>query len=292
MQPATDPVSARPTPVLAAHNVSTSAVSWPAIAAGTVVAAAVSLLLVALGAGAGLGSLSPWPHAGASITSFTLMSAIGLIVVQWLSAGLGGYISGRLRTKWASLHTHEVFFRDTAHGLITWAMATLLVSVAAAVIAGSTIGAGTHAMSSLGAAATPGASNVATSNAGVDPYEVDSLLRPASVDSQSISNDVRAQSTHILTQALATGDVPASDLAYLTEVVSIEARVSPAEARTRVDAVLAKLKTAHEQALRATDSARKAGESASIFTALAMLIGAFIACIAAALGGHRRDVHD
>ena len=289
MQPATDRVFALPAPTLAPSTVSTSAVSWPAIAAGTVVATAVSLLLVVLAAGFGLGTLSPWPNAGASITSFTMISAIGLIVVQWLSAGIGGYISGRLRTRWTSLHHHEVFFRDTAHGLITWAMATLLMSVAGAIIAGSIAGVASHAMPS-GQAAAPDASDP-TLGSGLD-YEVDSLLRPAGVQSQSSSNELRAQTTRILAHGLVTGDVPASDVGYLTQVVNTEARVLPAEAQNRVAAMLAELKRTHDEALRAADSARKAGESASIFTGLAMLIGAFIACVAAVLGGHRRDIHD
>jgi hypothetical protein len=69
-----------------------------------------------------------------SATSFAVTSAIWLIVTQWLSSGFGGYVAGRLRTRWIGTHTHEVFFRDTAHGLITWAVATVLV---AAVLAGA-----------------------------------------------------------------------------------------------------------------------------------------------------------
>jgi hypothetical protein len=283
MQTSIDPVAGYPDPVLANSDRSSSAVSWAAIAAGTVVAAAASLLLVALGAGAGFGALSPWPHAGASVVTFTFMTAIGLIVVQWLSAGIGGYVTGRLRTKWASLHTHEVFFRDTAHGLITWAAATLLVSAAAAIIAASTAGV-------AAVAANTG------SQTAIDPYDVDTLLRPmtaetASAANQSAASELRGQATRILSAGLVKGDVPAGDQAYLTQVVGAEARVSPADAQTRVDVMVAKVKADHDRAIQAADTARKAARSASIFTALAMLVGAFIACITAALGGRRRDVH-
>jgi hypothetical protein len=81
----------------------------------------------------------------------------GAVVTQWLSAAAGGYIAGRLRQRWLATHTHEVFFRDTAHGLITWAVATLCI---AAILAGSMtslVGAGAHAMGGLAAAAGPGA---------------------------------------------------------------------------------------------------------------------------------------
>jgi hypothetical protein len=93
---------------------STSGVAWPAIIGGAFAAVALSLILLALGSGLGLASVSPWSNAGVSATTFTVMTAVWLIVVQWLASGLGGYLTGRLRTKWVGLHTHEVFF--SRHG--------------------------------------------------------------------------------------------------------------------------------------------------------------------------------
>jgi len=72
---------------------------------------------------------------GASLTTFGIVAAIGLIVVQWLSAGLGGYVTGRLRTKWANVHTHEVFFRDTAHGFLAWGLATVFMVALFSIVA-------------------------------------------------------------------------------------------------------------------------------------------------------------
>lgn len=109
-----------------------SAVSLPAILAGTIVAIAVSLTLGVIGTGFGLASLSVWPGVGAAAKTFTIGTGIWLIVTQWLSAAIGGYIAGRLRTRWHGLHTDEVFFRDTAHGFVTWALATLVVAMVAA----------------------------------------------------------------------------------------------------------------------------------------------------------------
>ncbi len=108
-----------------------SAVSWSAIFAGTVTAIGTSLMLLAIGSAFGLASVSPWPGAGAMPETFTIGAGIWLIVMQWLSAAMGGYIAGRLRTRWQSLHTDEVFFRDTAHGLLTWASATIIVATVA-----------------------------------------------------------------------------------------------------------------------------------------------------------------
>ena len=134
-----------------------SAASWPAIFAGAVVAVAVSVILVALGGGLGFAIISPWPGHGASATAFTINAAIWLIVSQWVSAAVGGYIAGRLRTKWVGTHTHEVFFRDTAHGLVTWSVATLLVAIVLASSATSVIGGGMRAVGGAASAGLQGA---------------------------------------------------------------------------------------------------------------------------------------
>lgn len=123
----------------------TSAVTWSAIWAGTVVAISASLILLTIGSAFGLASVSPWPGVGARPTTFTIGAGIWLIVMQWLSSALGGYVTGRLRTRWQSLHTDEVFFRDTAHGLLTWGTATIIVVTVSVLVA------------ALSAAATPAA---------------------------------------------------------------------------------------------------------------------------------------
>src|SRR6201985_1794282 len=82
-----------------------SAVSWAAVIAGGVAAVAITLLLVALGTGIGLSSVSPWTSSNPSSTTFTLLAAVWLIIVQWLSSGLSGYLAGGLRTKWGGTHT-------------------------------------------------------------------------------------------------------------------------------------------------------------------------------------------
>ena len=109
-----------------------SPLSWSAIIAGTVGAVALTIALFALGSAFGLASVSPWPGVGARPASFTIGAGVWMIVTQWLSAAVGGYLAGRLRTRWHGLHTDEVFFRDTAHGLLTWATATVLMAIVAA----------------------------------------------------------------------------------------------------------------------------------------------------------------
>jgi hypothetical protein len=104
------------------------AVDWSAIWAGTAAAIAITLLLLALGAGFGLASVSPWPGVGAQASTFSIGAGIWLIVMQWVSSSVGGYLAGRMRSRWHGLHSDETFFRDTAQGLITWSVATMIVA--------------------------------------------------------------------------------------------------------------------------------------------------------------------
>ena len=107
-----------------------SGVSWAAIAAGAVATAALTLLLVSFGAGLGLSAISPWSDSGVSASTFKVGTGIYLIIIGVMSSAVGGYLAGRLRTKWVGVHTDEVFFRDTAHGFLAWAFATLISATA------------------------------------------------------------------------------------------------------------------------------------------------------------------
>src|SRR5256885_1932303 len=99
-----------------------SAVSWGAVIAGAFASAALSLILLALGAGFGLSATSPWSNVGASASRVGVGAIIWLIIVQIMAFAIGGYIAGRMRTKWVGVHTDEVYFRDTAHGFLVWAV--------------------------------------------------------------------------------------------------------------------------------------------------------------------------
>ena len=62
--------------------------------------------------------------------SAALKSAIDLeVFTAVIASALGGYITGRLRRFWHNTHRDEVVFRDHAHGLVTWAVATLSPSM-------------------------------------------------------------------------------------------------------------------------------------------------------------------
>lgn len=277
-----------------------SAASWPAIFAGAFVAAAVTLVLFALGTGLGFAAISPWPGHGVTATTFAVTTAIWIIVMQWVSSGVGGYITGRLRTRWIGTHTHEVFFRDTAHGLITWAVATVLVATVVATSALSAIEGGAHAAGAAVSGAAQGAAQGAMHEGagpranlgGADAYGVDKLFRSTGSSSAGQgSTDPRMEVGHIVANAWTTGSVSDADRSYLVELVAARTGSSQADAQKRVDEFIASTQDAITKAKADADAARKAASEAAIYTALSMLVGAFIASICAALGGHLRDEH-
>ncbi|MDG2526095.1 hypothetical protein P6166_12085 [Stenotrophomonas sp. HITSZ_GD] len=163
-----------------------SAVSWGAILAGAAAAAALSLILVILGVGLGLSSVSPWSFEGVSAETFGWSSIAWITFTAIVASGLGGYIAGRLRTKWTRLHGDETYFRDTAHGFLSWAIATLLAAGLLTSAISGILGAGVKAAGATAGAASGAAGGLATLGAAASvpgtqdgdlQYWVDSLFR-------------------------------------------------------------------------------------------------------------------
>lgn len=136
-----------------------SAVTWGAVLAGAAAAAALSLILLLLGVGLGLGAVSPWGTDGASAGALGMASVVWLAFTQLAASGVGGYLAGRLRVRWRDTDVDEVHFRDTAHGLLSWAVATLFTAAALTASVGAIAGIGVKAP---GAAATAANAVVAT----------------------------------------------------------------------------------------------------------------------------------
>jgi len=294
-----------------------SAVSWAAVFAGALGAVAVSVILVELGIGLGFSSTSAWPNSGASLATLGVMGGVWLILVQWIASGVGGYLAGRLRTKWTGLHTDEVFFRDTAHGFLAWSLGTvigvLLIAVASATVINATSRVAGGAAQGAAVAGTAAASGGAAQPVQPinDRYYADMLFRPAPQNSagntaadnggtqpaptaqasrlQAGAGDDRALALRIFARDLPQGGLTPDDRTYLAQIVAARDGISQAEAEQRVDQTVAQIKTAEDQARQAAEKARKAAAFGSIATALAMLVGAFIASVSGALGGKLRD---
>ena len=254
------------------------AVSWPAIAAGAIAAAAMTLALLAFGAGMGFSAVSPWGNSGISASTFQITTGLYLIVVALLASAMGGYVAGRLRTRWIGVHTHEIFFRDTAHGFLAWAFATV-------------IGAGflAAAASNIAGGASPGlapAANMSVTAGSGSPldYYVDALLRPNPAATPNITDvgATRREIAGILTKGIGNGDVAGPDRSYLGQVVAARTGLNQADADKRVSNVI-------DQARTDLDTARKAAAKLSLWLTAALLVGAFAASLAATQGGKVRD---
>jgi len=269
------------------NSASQSAVSWAAVIAGAAAAVAITLLLVALGTGIGLSSVSPWSSSNPSSTTFTLLAAVWLIIVQWLSSGLGGYLAGRLRTKWTSLHTDEVFFRDTSHGFLAWALASILVAAFATSSVSSAVSSAGRAISGAASTATQA---VASQTSGDNGYFLDILFRKDQPDTNVSSQDARAEGGRILARSVANGTLDPADRTYLAKLIAARTGVSQQDAEKRIDDAMAQIKAAEDKTKQAADAARKASAKASFYLFFSMLIGAFIASTAGAIGGRQRDL--
>ncbi len=287
-----------------------SGASWGAIFAGAAVSLAVTLVVIAFGVGLGLSAVSPWETTGVSATTFKIGTGLFLIVIAMLASSLGGYIAGRLRTRWVGVHTDEVFFRDTAHGFVAWAVASVIgFGVLAAPSATLLGGAASGAMQAAGDAASgpaeiyvdqlmrsntsaqsaqnaPGAAPTQQGDAATaQPAGSPLGLSPpqARTPSNTASQDTRGEIGRLLTASLQNShDISADDRSYLARIVANRTGMSQADAEKRVNDVLTKAKSD-------LDAARKAAAQLSFWLTISLLIGAFCASIAAAEGGALRD---
>ena len=236
---------------------------------------------------------------------------------------MGGYLAGRLRTKWAGVHTDEVYFRDTVHGFLAWGVATLATAALLTSAVGSIIGAGAQAGASAlggvataaGAAGAAAASQPGPSGSGASPsptnYFVDTLFRrdptatpqsaqpgspPASesLASERVNTTTTSEVSRIFLNSIRTGALPPEDSKYVAQVVAQRTGLSAQDAERRVTDTYAKAQAALNEAeaktKAAADAARKASAYATLWLFISMLIGAFVASFAATYGGRRRDI--
>jgi hypothetical protein len=291
------------------HGFLREAVSWGAIVAGAVGMAAFALILLTLGTGLGLSSLSPWPGSGAHAKTFGAAVVIWIFVSQVMSSGLGGYLAGRLRRHWPSISGDETHFRDTAHGFLAWALATLLM---AGLLASAASGIGRTAA----VAAAESGVHTAAGLGGVDRgnaqtawqtwpmgYLIDGMLRPvagASAPAETRPEQALASVTQkqeiarIFLNALPSGAaLSPEDTHYVSQVVAQQTGLSPADAQARVTTTYARLQdkmNAIETAARAAaDEARKATIHATLWLFVSLLMGAFAASYMATVGGRLRE---
>src|ERR1700728_1242638 len=202
---------------------SASGVSWAAVFAGAFATAALSLILLALGAGAGLSSLSPF--SGMSATTVGFGALVYLCITEIISSGVGGYLAGRLRTKWVNVHTDEVYFRDTAHGFLVWAVG-LVITAAFLASAVASVGRNARANSAAAEGSTAAASR---STLGPNEYLVDSLLRTTPPRTGQDDAALRTEIGLIFLNGLREGNIPPADRSYLAQILAARTGISETE---------------------------------------------------------------
>lgn len=285
-----------------------SGVSWGAIFVGAAAAAALSLVLVVLGFGLGLSAVSPWSSLAATAETVGVSTIAWVAFTQIAASGLGGYLAGRLRVKWAGLHTDEVYFRDTAHGFMAWSVASLATAAFLASAVTTVIGGSVQAGATVAGGVAAGAGGAAMhegvaaaqrdarmgGNNSLD-YFVDSLFRTDATVTQDVPAGVasRREASAIFANDLRSGDLSADDKSYLGQVIARQTGLSQPEAEKRVADKYTQLRTsitnAENDAKQIADKARKAAAHASLWMFVALMCGAFFASLAATYGGKRRD---
>jgi hypothetical protein len=252
-------------------------VSWAAVVAGAITSLALTLVLLSLGAGLGFSVVSPWANSGVSTTTFEIGTGLYFIVMAMISSALGGYLAGRLRNRWIGVQPTEVHFRDTAHGFLAWALASVLGAILLASPATSLVrGMASGAMQSA-----------ASSQTGPMDAYVDTLLRRDNPASDNSANagvaETRQELTRLLVADFRSGAEPsATDRSYMAKLVAARTGLSQADADKRVNDTMTQIKSD-------LDKARKAAMQLAIWLTLSLFIGAFAAALAATEGGGLRD---
>ncbi|MEO3387552.1 hypothetical protein [Mesorhizobium sp. CAU 1741] len=261
-----------------------SYVDWPAIFAGAAVAAAISLVLLTFGSALGLSLTSA--HEGESLSLYwiAIIGGLWLLWVQVSASIAGGYLAGRMRRRHGDATEHESDIRDGSHGLVVWAVATL---VAAFLTYSSALG----AASAIGQTVGSATSAVAEATDILDANEIliDRTLRSAG-QGEALDDGTRAEVGRILVSSVTSDEgMTEADRQYLTALVADRAGISPEEAETRIDEIVAQAGELEQQAREAADQARKSAMIAAFLAAAALVVSAGAAYFGATLGGNHRD---
>lgn len=266
--------------------VGTRFVEWGAVLAGAVLAAALSFVFLTFGSAIGLSTTSPWADSGVSVKTLATIGVFFAMVQQIGSFMAGGYVAGRMRSRWGETNKDEVEFRDGLHGGLVWAVG---VSIGAALFlstAGSAVKTGADVAGKAAAAAA--------ANADPSAYSIDALLRPAAgrppagqgAAPATSATDTRAEVARIFAKAKASGTLPENDKSYLASVVAQRTGLPQPEAEKRVTEAFAEANRAVKEA---ADKARRASILTGFVTAASLIVSFGAAWWAALRGGDHRD---
>jgi hypothetical protein len=257
-----------------------SFVEWEAVLAGAVLAAALSFVLLTFGAAIGLSATSPWPNSGLSAKVIGTLAVFWALAQQIGSLMAGGYVAGRMRSRWHEAGD-EKEFRDGLHGGLVWAVAVLISAFFVFATASLAVRTGADVAGSAVAGAASRTTN---------PMDtvLDAMVRAPAGAPQSrnavapTSDEIRGEITRMLTSAVATGSLSAENRTYLASLVAQRTGVSQQEAEKRVDDAITAVRTA-------ADKARRAAILTGFVTAAGLILSFGAAWWAAIKGGEHRD---
>jgi hypothetical protein len=244
------------------------------VIAGAVTAAAVAFVLHTFAAAVGLGVASPAPTWRDASFPLWFLSGVYLLLVALASYGAGGYLAGRVRSSWKTSED-EIEFRDGTHGLLVWALATILTGFLVFAVAAGATRLAAPSSGQAGPGTSVGGENIIA-------YDLDKLFRAERRPADTDMSYSRAEAARILLTAAGRRGVLQDDRDYLNRLVAARTGVAQADAATRVN-------TAIESARTNIRRARRASIILAFMAGAAALAGAAAAWFAAGLGGRHRD---
>lgn len=247
--------------------------NWSAIVAGAVTAAALALVLQSFAAAIGLSVASAAPTWRDTSVALVFLSGLYLVLAALASYGLGGYVAGRIGVP-SPLSADEIGLREGMHGLLVWALATLLTAMLVLATVQSLSRAGP---------ATGGPASAPTSVAGESllAFELDRLFR-GERGPQADIEPARAEAARILLTTASHDGMQADDRTYLIRLVASTTGLSAPDAERRVNDVAARARTS-------IDRARRSTVVLAFMVGAAALLGAAAAWFAADAGARHRD---
>lgn len=271
-------------PALVVGSDDRSYIDWPAVLAGTVLATAISFVLLTFGSAIGLSMASAEAGEGVSLFWLAVIAALWLLWVQVSSFLAGGYLAGRMRRRHGDATEYESDVRDGSNGLVVWAVGVLLGAVIAFWGIGGTISATTSAAGAVGA----------TVSETVDLFDADSLLvdralRGGPAATGPVDPEIRSEVGRILLSTLGDGELDQADRDYLVSIVAARAGISQEEAGERIDQIVAQGRQLEADARAAAETARRVTMIAAFMAAASLLVSAVAAYFGATLGGKHRD---
>ena len=251
-------------------------IQWGPVIAGAVSAAALAMVLHAFAAAIGLAVSSAAPTWRDASVGLWILSGVYLILVALASYGLGGYIAGLLRDRLATTRADDVELRDNIHGLLVWAVATLITAFLLLAAASTSTRLAAPSAGNAGPAASVAGENTIA-------FDIDRLLRSDRRTAESGDLALtRAEAARILLTSSSHSGVAAEDRSYLVRLVSARTGLAAPEAERRVDTAIANAKQNIARARRSTTIL-------AFMAGAAALLGAAAAWFAAAYGGQHRD---